>query len=238
MRTLTDVRTLTLVILLAALLSGVHTRLLAQEDECEGEAAYHVGLGNAYYDVGSFAAAISSYTCALELDPDYAPAYIERGYAYAAQSDFKAAFADYERALELDDSLVTVYVNRGLSYALQGNYGLAITDFDLVVALDPYLAAAYHNRAVVHAAEGNYDLAIVDFQSAIAADPDYPDPHAGLAAVYSALAAVQYEQFFEKAGSERAPLPAGSPSSVIQDVISSRSNGTVEVWLRLLNPAR
>jgi hypothetical protein len=91
---------------------------------------------------------------------------------------------------------------------------------------------------VIHAAEGSYDLAIADFQAAINADPTYPDPHAGLAAVYSALAAIQYESFFEKSGSEVATLPAGSPSGVIQDVINSRRNGTSEVWLRLLDPAR
>jgi tetratricopeptide (TPR) repeat protein len=233
-----------LLILLALLALAVP--LLAQEatevpeeDPCPaGDSTYYVGVGNAFYDSDAFALAIDAYNCALELDPDYVRAYVERGFAYAAQGNFEQALEEYTRALDLDETLVEVYNNRGLTYATQGNFGLALTDFDLAVALDPEYAPAYHNRAVIHAAEQNYDLATADFEAAIAADPNYPDPHAGLAAVYNALSAIQYETFYEKAGTREARLPAGTPAQVMGDVVDSRLDGSSGVWLRLLDPSR
>ena len=209
-----------------------------EEVVCEEATTFYVGIGNAYYDTGNYPSAIEAYDCALRLDPDYAEAYVQRGYAYAAQFNFEAALADYEQALALDETMVQAYNNRGLAYAAQGNFGLAIADFDLVIGLAPDFAPAYQNRAVIHAAEGNLDLAMADFNAAIDADPTYAAPHAGLAAVYSALAAIQYEQFFEVSGSEFTRLPAGTPTSVISDIIASRVNGTRDVWLRLLDPSR
>lgn len=209
-----------------------------EEVECPDTASYYVGIGNAYYDTGNFAYAIEAYNCALENDPDFVQGYVDRGFAYAAQFNFEAAIEDYERALALDETMVEAYNNRGLAYAEQGNFGLAIADFDLVIGLAPEFAQGYQNRAVIHAAEGNLDLAMADFQAAIDADPTYADAHAGLAAIYSALAAIQYEEFFEVSGSRRTPLPAGSPASVINDIVASRENGTNDVWLRLLDPSR
>jgi tetratricopeptide (TPR) repeat protein len=219
-------------------------RLLAQtEIKCDkptiadATPSYYIGLGKVAFDASRFGDAVRLYTCGIDLQPNYAPAYVDRGYAYAALADSDSALADYKKALELDDKLVSAYNNRGALYTRLGNFGLAINDFTLVISLDPNNAVAYNNRGVVHAAEKNYDLAIADFQQAIKLDPNYTTPYASLGAVYSALAASNY-QTFVKVGGNKAKLPAGTPTEVLQAIDDSLRDGNFAVWVSLLTPAR
>jgi tetratricopeptide (TPR) repeat protein len=235
------VNRLILAVSLLVMLSG---RLVAQTElECDkplienAAPTYYIGQGDVYFEGGDYARAVKAYSCALQIQPDFALVYASRGYAYAALSDSENALADYNRALELDETLTAAYNNRGALYTRLGNFGLAISDFELVIALDPSNAIAYNNRGVVHAAEQNYDLAIADFQQAIALDPAYATPHASLGAVYSALASRSYQNFVNLSG-ERARLPAGTPNEVLQAVDDSLRNGNFSVWLPLLTPAR
>src|SRR5688572_27689441 len=101
-------RRIYLVLLMALLAIPV---LLAQDIEpleCSDIApptaapTYYIGAGNVYFDAGDYSRAIAAYTCALQLDPNYAPAYVSRGYAHAAQLNDDAAALDYDRALALD----------------------------------------------------------------------------------------------------------------------------------------
>jgi tetratricopeptide (TPR) repeat protein len=195
--------------------------------------SYYVGIGDAQTARKTFADALQSYTCAIQLQADYAPAYARRGYAYAALGDADNAMADYTRALELDEALVEAYVNRGVLYTQLGNFGLAIGDLTLAIQLDPSNLSAYNNRAVVHAIEGNYDLAIGDLRQAITVDPKAPDPYATLAAVYSALAAQNYQKFVE-VGGPNARLPAGTPAEVIMAADDSLRDGNFTFWLTLV----
>ncbi|NDJ76935.1 MAG: tetratricopeptide repeat protein [Chloroflexi bacterium] len=196
---------------------------------------YFVGVGNAFYDQGEYALTVVAYTCAIDLDAEYAPAYVNRGFAYATQRDDVAAMADYNRALEIDESLVAAYNNRGMLYMSQGNFGLAINDFTLAVSLDPDYAIGYHNRGLVHAAEGNYDLAIADFEQAIALDPEYAAPYASLGAVYSALSLDSYQQYTDMTQTR---LPGGEPDTIINALDASQESGNFAIWLAFLTPAQ
>lgn len=230
--------------LLAALILTMPLITLAQtEDPCEdlapagADPPYYVGLGDAYFALGNYTRAIVIYTCAIDLDPDYALAYVNRGFAHAVQHNDPPAMADYNRALELNEGLVEAYNNRGLLYTNQGNFGLAIADFTVALALAPDYAIAYNNRGVVHAIEGNHDLALVDFQEAVALDPEYAAPHASLGALYSALAAQSYRDYFGIVGEGRIP-PAGDPDTVLNALSETLITGNFSVWLPLLTPAQ
>lgn len=198
---------------------------------------YFVGLGDVAFERGNFSGSLELYTCAIRLQPDYAPNYVKRGYAYAALLINERAMADYNRALELDEALVSAYNNRGTLYTRLGNFGLAVNDFTLATGLAPNDPVAYNNRGVVHAIEKNFDMALADFEQAIAIDPDYTRPYASLAAVYSALAAQNYQRFVALSG-DNASLPAGTPNEVLSAVDDSLRNGDFAVWLSLLAPAR
>ena len=132
--------------------------------------------------------------------------------------------------------MTSAYNNRGTLYTRLGNFGLAINDFTLVISLSPEDVTAYHNRAVVHAAEGNYELAIADLEQALAIDADFAPSYAALGAVYSAIAAQQYQQFGELRG-DNALLPAGTPIEVLQAVDEGMRTGDYSVWVALQTAA-
>jgi tetratricopeptide (TPR) repeat protein len=197
---------------------------------------YYIGLADVAFERGNFVEAVRVFSCAIRLQPDYAPNYVRRGFAYAALLVNDRAMDDYNYALELDETLTSAYNNRGTLYTRLGNFGLAINDFTLAISLDPSDPVAYNNRGIVHAIEGNYDLAMADFDQAFAVAPDYTRTYASLAAVHSALAAQNYQRYMEIAG-ENARLPAGRPDEVLIAIDDSLRNGDFAVWLSLLAPA-
>jgi tetratricopeptide (TPR) repeat protein len=81
--------------------------------------------------------AVADYTSAIELDPQYAKAYNNRGNARASLGDEERALQDYDTALELDDSLVLAYFNRGLIHYRLGEYEDAIADLGMYLELVP-----------------------------------------------------------------------------------------------------
>ena len=60
--------------------------------------------------------AISFYLKAIELDPDYADAYVNLGVTYKNQGNNIKAIESYEKAIELDPVNAGAYVNLGNCY--------------------------------------------------------------------------------------------------------------------------
>ena len=58
--------------------------------------------GNAYYNQGDYYRAITAFTSAIRLNPNYAEAYDYRGIAYGITGDYTRAIADIETALRID----------------------------------------------------------------------------------------------------------------------------------------
>jgi tetratricopeptide (TPR) repeat protein len=64
----------------------------------------------------------------LELVPDFAYAYFNRGNVAVKLSDFKSAIVDYTRAIELDDRFAEAYFNRGLARMYTGGTAEGVAD--------------------------------------------------------------------------------------------------------------
>lgn len=64
----------------------------------------------------------------VEMLPEFAYAYMNRGNVSAKLSDFKSAIIDYTKAIELDDRLAAAYFNRGLAKIYTGNTEGGIED--------------------------------------------------------------------------------------------------------------
>jgi tetratricopeptide (TPR) repeat protein len=57
--------------------------------------------GNSYYRQGDFTQAISDYTKAIEMNPDYPEAYVLRAMAYYKEKEYDKSWADVYKAEEL-----------------------------------------------------------------------------------------------------------------------------------------
>lgn len=121
---------------------------------------------NFYLQQGQHEQAIEAYSKAIELAPDRADLYSDRGWAYMTMEDWEHAAADYGRVIELAPS-ASAYNNRCWSLYKMGEYEKALPDCDESINLYPDDVNALDSRARVYEAMGRADEAIKDFERII-----------------------------------------------------------------------
>ena len=126
----------------------------------------------AYQISGNLNKAISHYTKAIELRPDFASACGNRGNAYSEQGKYDEAIRDYNKVIELKPDDAKAYNNRGSAYSYQGKRDKTMQDYNKAIELEPDYAKAYYNRGSAYSEQGKYDEAIKDYNKAIELEPD------------------------------------------------------------------
>jgi tetratricopeptide (TPR) repeat protein len=107
-----------------------------------------IEVGDSRYEFGDIKGAIEAYTLAIELNPEFAPAWERRGMARADLGDDDGAIADYTRAIEINEENLTYFLNRAASkYNLSDYYG-AIDDYGHVIELEPDNPIALYGRGL------------------------------------------------------------------------------------------
>ena len=72
--------------------------------------------------------AIADYTKAIEINPNYAIAYSNRGNSKYNLKDYKGAVSDCTKAIEIDPNYALAYINRCIAKAILGNINAACKD--------------------------------------------------------------------------------------------------------------
>lgn len=121
--------------------------------------------------------AIELYSKAIELDPNFAEAYSNRGYAKYLLGEEKNALQDYDKAIELNPNLSETYNNRGNAKESLGDENGALEDYDKAIELNPDYANAYNNRGIVKRELGDTTGAMIDFNKAIELRGDFPEAY-------------------------------------------------------------
>ena len=119
---------------------------LPDDATLEGRDAAFFTLGLLVQIEGDFSAAIASYDKAIELNPEYADAYNNRGNALSGLERYAEAIASFDKAIALNPELAVAYYNRGVALVDLERYAEAIASYDKAIALNPEYAAAYNNR--------------------------------------------------------------------------------------------
>ena len=133
--------------------------------------------GNVLMMIGQIDRAIKAYSDAIELKPDYAEAYNNRGGIYGKKGEFDCAIEDCNRAIQIRPDYAEAYNNRGNAYSKKGEYGHAITDYNRAIHFKPDCAEAYNNRGNVYVKKGESDLAIKDCSMAIQLKSNYAEAY-------------------------------------------------------------
>ena len=120
---------------------------------------------------------IKDYNTAIQLKPDYADAYYNRGLTYDLKNEIDLAIKDYNIAIQLKPDYPNSYYNRGVVYGKKGETDLAIKDYNIAIQLKPDYASAYNNRGVLHRSKDEINDAIEDYNKAIQIKPDYVDAY-------------------------------------------------------------
>ncbi|MBN1200964.1 MAG: tetratricopeptide repeat protein, partial [Anaerolineae bacterium] len=87
--------------------------------------------------------ALDDFNRAIGIDPDYDPAYHNRGMVYNELENYEQALADYTQALALAPDFAPTYNNRGNTYYNMEKYGRAIADYEKAIELDLNYANPY-----------------------------------------------------------------------------------------------
>ena len=128
--------------------------------------------------------AITHYTEAVRLNPEYAEAYYNRGKAYDDKEEFDRAIQDLDKAIDLNPKYAEAYYNRGKAYDDKEEFDRAIQDYNKAIDLNPKYAEAYYNRGKAYGRKTEFDRAIQDLDKAIDLNPKYAEAYINRGAAY------------------------------------------------------
>lgn len=117
-------------------------------DDGLSDAQQHHDTGLQLLEERRWREAIEEYDKAIELDAEFASAYLRRGEAYNLLGLRQQAIADLDKAIDLDPNLDVAYFYRGNAYEGLRDYQQAIADYRTALSLtsDPYFAAVIGTR--------------------------------------------------------------------------------------------
>ena len=106
---------------------------------------------------GDYDRALQDYTKAIDLKPNDAEAYNNRGGAYYLKEEYESAIIDFTKAIDLNPDYAEAYNNRGVAYHLKEDYESAIADYTKAIQLKPDYAIAYNNRGRAYGVKDKVD---------------------------------------------------------------------------------
>ena len=130
--------------------------------------------------------ALADLNKAIELVPDEATAYIDRGLIYKNLGQKVQAFADIAKAIDLTPPQFSSY---GYYYFLfsdfeNPDFQKLITDLTETIAAYPDQAYLYRIRGYIYERMEHYEAAIADYQQAIEFEPEHLGAYCDLGALY------------------------------------------------------
>lgn len=135
----------------------------------DAEIAAHgfFSIGCLLWEGGKTEKARSAYDKAIQLQPDYAEVYNNRGNVKNRLGHPDDALADYDTAIRLSPHFAEAYYNRAVQKVLCEEFDAAIVDFTEAIRLNSDYTEAYAHRGVTKAELGNIDEARLDLQTAL-----------------------------------------------------------------------
>ncbi len=122
---------------------------------------------------GNYADAIDMFTQAIELKPDYANAYFNRGELHFELEQYRQAVDDYGRAIELDSQDPQYFNSRGHSKFMLQSYVGAVADYEKACALGSDSAVYQTDLADAYQFLGRWEDAATAYRAAIAINNQY-----------------------------------------------------------------
>ena len=128
--------------------------------------------GQTEFEQGKHQESIACFDAALELNPNLADAYLNRGTVNLSLGHHKEAVADCDNALKLNPDFVAAYINRSAAKFFLGEAEDAIDDCNAALELNPNYAMVYNNRAAANLSLEHFEETVADCDSALELDPN------------------------------------------------------------------
>ena len=117
-----------------------------------------------YKNLQNYAEAITDYTKAIQLNPNDADAYYNRGNIHCVLKEYSKAIADFTKAIKKNKNFAVAYNNRGCIYSRLNKFSKAISDATKAIIINPISAFYYSNRGEYYYSFGNKEKAYKDWQ--------------------------------------------------------------------------
>ena len=149
----------------ASISSAVLHSLSAKAEKNNAQFYYERGVKK--LDKGIYKGAISDYTKAIEINPEYEDAYYDRGFAKEKIKDYVGAISDYNKVIKLNQNAWDAFFGRGFAKEKTKDYEGAISDYNKAIKLNPKNGDAYLYRHYVKEFLGDYRGAVLDRNRAL-----------------------------------------------------------------------
>ncbi|AFW95420.1 TPR repeat-containing protein [Anabaena sp. 90] len=133
----------------------------------------YISLGNECFNKKDYKGAIDDWTQAININPNYAKAYFNRGLARYHLGDKQSAIDDWTQAIRINPNYADTYYSRGLAHSELGDNQSAIDDYTQAININPNYDLAYRNRGIARSELGDKQGAIDDYSQAININPNY-----------------------------------------------------------------
>ncbi|MEL7038892.1 MAG: tetratricopeptide repeat protein [Cyanobacteria bacterium J06592_8] len=147
--------------------------LLVEADlSSDDQAKLYRELGRLLAATQNYEEAIASYDKAVEIQPDYAQAWNNRGLELYYLERYTEAVQSYDKALEIQPDDAKAWYNRGFALLKLERYTEALQSFDKAVEIQPDYADVWNNRGVALYNLERYTEAIQSYDKAVEIQPD------------------------------------------------------------------
>ncbi|MBI4824877.1 MAG: tetratricopeptide repeat protein [Nitrospirae bacterium] len=124
-------------------------------------------VGLSHFDAKNYEAAIKTFKQAIEIRPDFMPAYYNLGLSYSNLEKYEEAINTYNRAIAIDSSYYKTYFLLGDAYYSLGNFEEAIKSYNKAITRNPDDVMSYCSLGLAYQKAGNYIAAIESFEHAL-----------------------------------------------------------------------
>jgi tetratricopeptide (TPR) repeat protein len=145
------------------------------ESLTSSDADKYFSLGHECFNKKDYKGAIDDWTQAININPNYAGAYNNRGITRSELGDNQSAIDDFTQAININPNCADAYCNRGNAHSELGDNQSAIDDYTQAININPNYAAAYQNRGNARYELGDKQGAIDDYTQATKIHPNDAD---------------------------------------------------------------
>lgn len=133
----------------------------------QNSADYEFAIGLEHFENEEYLHALQKFDEAIQLDENYAMAYLKRAQVHLIKDDYELAFDDLNHFISFDTLISEGYTQRALLKLVVSDYYGALSDCNRAVEADEMNADAYRIRGRAKYQFGNNEGAVADFSKAI-----------------------------------------------------------------------
>ncbi|MCJ7496854.1 MAG: tetratricopeptide repeat protein [candidate division Zixibacteria bacterium] len=135
-----------------------------------GDPSDYLSLGNVEFSKATYSKALELYEKAIELKPDFAEAWSNKGAALIKLNRHAEALQAFEKAIELKPDDAEAWSNKGVALDNLNRHEKALKAHEKAIELKPDDANAWFNRACLYSFKGEKEKALSDLKKAIELD--------------------------------------------------------------------